>query len=257
MKNNYDQRKQNRIKRAEQLADKNAAQSEQLYSKAKEMSSVIPFGQPILIGHHSEKRDRRYREQIHNTFGKAFHAADMAKHYRDKAETIAGNDAISSDDPEAITKLKNELKHLNENHEFLKSAIRCAKKNDKTAFMLLKGATEDVWYKISNGMCGFNGFTLSNNLANMRRIKHRIKELEIYACRESKETIIKEVRIVENVEANRLQLFFPSRVSKETYKALRKNGFVWCPSAGAFQRQLKTYALRIAKDFLNERESFY
>ena len=25
--------------------------------------SVIPFGQPILIGHHSEKRDRNYRRR--------------------------------------------------------------------------------------------------------------------------------------------------------------------------------------------------
>lgn len=50
------------------------------------MASVIPFGQPILIGHPSEQRDRNYRDKIHNTFGKAFAMQDKAAYYEDKAE---------------------------------------------------------------------------------------------------------------------------------------------------------------------------
>jgi Domain of unknown function (DUF3560) len=30
------------------------------------MASVIPFGQPILVGHYSEKSDRRHRSRIHS-----------------------------------------------------------------------------------------------------------------------------------------------------------------------------------------------
>ncbi|MEE8059026.1 MAG: DUF3560 domain-containing protein [Pseudomonadales bacterium] len=45
-------------------------ESQTVYKRAKDMAPVIPFGQPILVGHHSEHRDRRYRDRIHNTFVK-------------------------------------------------------------------------------------------------------------------------------------------------------------------------------------------
>ena len=48
------------------------------------MASAIPFGQPILVGHHSEGRDRRYRDRIHNTFGKAFATMDKADYYEER-----------------------------------------------------------------------------------------------------------------------------------------------------------------------------
>lgn len=55
------------------------------------------------------------------------------------------------------------------------------------------------------------------------------------------------VRIVENQELNRLQLFFPDRTDKETYQKLRKNGFLWSPRNKCFQRQLTDNARRAAK----------
>ncbi|MBK1439783.1 DUF3560 domain-containing protein [Parapedobacter sp. ISTM3] len=76
-----------RAERAEKRADKADRQSDALYNAATEMSSAIPFGQPILIGHHSEQRDRRYRERMFNTMGKSVKEQEKAAYYRDKAET--------------------------------------------------------------------------------------------------------------------------------------------------------------------------
>ena len=80
-------------------------EAERLHEHAHQMADVIPFGQPILVGHHSEGRDRRYRERIHNTFGKAFATMDKAGHYERKAASV-GTGGISSDDPDAVDKLK-------------------------------------------------------------------------------------------------------------------------------------------------------
>ncbi|WZN40705.1 DUF3560 domain-containing protein [Chitinophaga pollutisoli] len=55
MKHDYQERKQNRITRALELARKKEQESDQLYDHANKMASVIPMGQPILVGHHSEK----------------------------------------------------------------------------------------------------------------------------------------------------------------------------------------------------------
>lgn len=81
------ERAEHRVVNAERRSQKAAEQSNSLYEKAREMAEVIPFGQPIHIGHHSEKRDRNYRDKIHNTYGKAFKEADKADYYTDKAET--------------------------------------------------------------------------------------------------------------------------------------------------------------------------
>lgn len=79
-------RAENRAERAEHSAEKADAKSDALYSYAKKMADIIPFGQPILVGHHSEKSDRNFRNKIHNTFGKAFAEMDKSTYYKEKAE---------------------------------------------------------------------------------------------------------------------------------------------------------------------------
>ena len=63
MKSNYEERKQNRLEAYQNLAAKNESLSTSLWKQSDKMASVIPMGQPILVGHHSEKRDRNYRER--------------------------------------------------------------------------------------------------------------------------------------------------------------------------------------------------
>lgn len=74
-----------RAERFEDRADTAAERSDALYKRAHTMAEAIPFGQPILVGHHSEKRDRNYRDRIHGTFGKAFEENDKRKHYESRA----------------------------------------------------------------------------------------------------------------------------------------------------------------------------
>ena len=78
-----------RAERFEALAEKTHDKANQLHSDAERMASVIPFGQPILIGHHSERSDRNYRDRIHNKYGKAFETFDKAKEYEEKASTAS------------------------------------------------------------------------------------------------------------------------------------------------------------------------
>lgn len=76
-----------RAERSVNRAEKAKQRSDSLYNTASEMASVIPMGQPILVGHHSEKRDRRYREQIHNKMGQSVREQEKAEYYRSKAES--------------------------------------------------------------------------------------------------------------------------------------------------------------------------
>lgn len=85
--NREQQRAEHRTESAEYRAEKATKESEQTYERAKNMAGAIPFGQPILIGHHSEQRDRNYRDKIYNTFGKSFKLQEKAEYYKDKAES--------------------------------------------------------------------------------------------------------------------------------------------------------------------------
>jgi len=88
MKHDFEERKNRRIINAQNRAIKNEAEADSLYNSAKKMASFIPMGQPILVGHHSEKGHRRYRGKIHDKFGKSFEKRDKAEYYADKAESI-------------------------------------------------------------------------------------------------------------------------------------------------------------------------
>jgi hypothetical protein len=256
MRNNFEERRQNRVNYAQTQAAKNDKKAEQLYSSAKKMADCIPFGQPILVGHHSEKRDRNFRKKIHNTFGKSFEAQDKAKHYDRKAEAIENNTAIFSDDPQALEKLQSKLVGLQRNQEFMKAANKCIKRKDKEGFLKIPRATEKMWEQLITPdpmkRVGFAGYALQNNNAEIGRVKQRIALMEKQANQETKDIIINGVRLVENVEANRVQLFFNGKPAEEIRKQLKANGFRWCPSENAWQRHLNNWAIRVARELLEK-----
>lgn len=102
--NKYEEKQARRKEYYEAKSKALENEAEELSNRASKMASAIPFGQPILVGHHSERRDRRYREKIHNTFAKSFETQEKAKYYAAKAESV-GMGGISSDDPDAIKKI--------------------------------------------------------------------------------------------------------------------------------------------------------
>lgn len=247
MKHDFHERKANRIENAENQSAKNAAASTTFYLRSKEMSSVIPMEQPILVGHHSEGRDRRYRDKIWNTMGKSVEAQKKAGYYADKAEAIKNNDAIFADDPDAIEKLEAKLKDLQAAQDFMKSANKCIRNQDREAFLKLPMATAATWDELTQpkrfGGMGFAGFSLTNNNANIRRIKQRIYELKAQEVKPAIDKEINNVRVYENREANRLQLIFPGKPPGEIIAKLKGHGFRWCRSEQAWQRHISPSAI--------------
>lgn len=55
------------------------------HDDARAIADHIPFGQPILVGHHSERRARRDAERIENHMRRAVSAWDSAEHWKHRA----------------------------------------------------------------------------------------------------------------------------------------------------------------------------
>ncbi len=78
-------RASDRVERMENRAEKAEKESTAAYQRAKQIGDFIPFGQPILVGHHSEKRHRRDLEKIDNSMRKSVEASEKAEYYENKA----------------------------------------------------------------------------------------------------------------------------------------------------------------------------
>lgn len=111
--NHYEQKKAARVDRLRARAQKQrefAAQNDlSLYGEEK---SGIPLGQPILVGHHSERRHRRHLERIENRVRKGYEAARYADKLEERANAAESRTAIDSDDPEALNKLGSKVEDL-------------------------------------------------------------------------------------------------------------------------------------------------
>ena len=71
-------------------ADRHTTTALAAHAKARELGDQIPFGQPILVGHHSENRMRRHANRIHQAMDTAVAAAEQADDTRRRAQ-IASN----------------------------------------------------------------------------------------------------------------------------------------------------------------------
>lgn len=102
--NPYEQRLEDKKMRYEEMAAKTDAESKRMAQVSRDMISAIPMGQPILVGHHSEMRDRRYRQRAWDKMDKAYELSKKSDYYERKAGSV-GKAGISADDANAIAKL--------------------------------------------------------------------------------------------------------------------------------------------------------
>jgi Domain of unknown function (DUF3560) len=247
--NAYEERLERKRDRYKSLAVKARQQSDSIYKSARSMGQCIPFGQPILIGHHSERRDRNFRNRIHNTYGKSFKLNDKASYYEGKADSV-GSGGISSDDPEAIQKLKAELAACEANQANMKAANKLLKKRDMAGLKAL-GYSDEAIHELLNprfsNNIGYAPFTLSNNNANIRRIKLRIQDLENRAKRQDKEEERNGYTYREDTAENRVMFIFDGKPDEATRGVLKRHTFKWSPSRGAWVRHLNSAGLYAAQ----------
>lgn len=272
----YAERRNARLARYEELDEKRSQQAEATHAEARQMASVIPFGQPILVGHHSEKRDRNYRERIHNKFGKSFELAAKARYFEEKARTVETNRAVSSDDPEAILKLNDKLAQLEASQAHMKQVNAAWRKageplpNDQQAWqrvadllgesfaeldeLRLDAAQRYAWCKDA---VPYPGYALSNQSAEIRRVKARIEQLTKAAAREVVDVGYGEFRYVEDVDENRVEFLFAGKPPQATRDLLKQQGFRWSRKSGAWQRLLNDagrYAARVVINQLTQEQ---
>ena len=159
-----------------------------------------------------------------------------------------GMGGIRQDDPQAIPKLQKKLAGLEKAQETMKAVNAYYRKHgtldgcphlSPESLENLKADMASGWHYEKKP---FQSWELSNNNAEIRRVRQRIESL----------TRANEVAYVGwefdggHVEANRdqgrLQVFFDGKPEADARQQLKEHGFRWAPSVGAWQRLLNDNA---------------
>lgn len=163
-----------------------------------------------------------------------------------------GMGGISADDPQAVSKLEKKLEKLEASQELMKAVNAYYRKHgtlDGCPHLTERGI-ENLKADMASGWHyekkPFQSWQLSNNNAEIRRLKGRIEELTRHkeAAYVGWEFDGGTVEI--NREANRLQIFFEGKPDAAVRDELKSNGFRWSPKAEAWQRQLNDTTIRVA-----------
>ena len=146
----YSERKERKINALNQRAIKSSVIANQEINSAHEMGSVIPLGQPILIGHHSEKEHRAHLKRIDAAYRRANEAKDKAAYYHNRADAAENNQSISGDDAEAVNRYKSKLEQLEAAQKQMKAVNKAWKQGKEALYSL--GLTEMDIEKIKSKM---------------------------------------------------------------------------------------------------------
>jgi hypothetical protein len=97
-----------KLAKRKQWAEKAEARAEQRSATVHSILEPIPLGQPVLVGHHSEKRHRRALDRADANMRKAAEESALAHHHTQKADGLARqlDRSIFSDDPDAVEQLR-------------------------------------------------------------------------------------------------------------------------------------------------------
>lgn len=171
-----------------------------------------------------------------------------------------GHGGIMSDDERAIEKLEKKLEALEKHHEWMKGVNVWYRKHKTLDGCPLLTAEQIEEAKASmardwrvNSM-PFQSWELSNNNANIRRIRERIEAIkkEQERAEQPTETTYDGCVLIENAEACRIQLIFDGKPEENVRAILKANGFRWAPSEKAWQRLLNENGRRAAQQVIRE-----
>lgn len=141
-------------------------------------------------------------------------------------------------------KLQEQMKAVNAAHKaFLKDP---ASLDTSTLPDALKAEVRDYKPAYSWEPHPIAPFQLTNNSANIRRMKERLEKITANRATPATEQSGANARMEDCPSDNRVRLFFPGKPAEEVRSRLKSNGFRWSPTIGAWQAYRNHNALETA-----------
>lgn len=178
---------------------------------------------------------------------------DEFRNWRDRAWKSINRSKAEKNELPPLEDVRNRLASRKDMQQKMKTANTIIRKGVDVESKLLEILASDIVKQILNPVRGygkgFARFELTNNLAEIKRLEARLAELEkkeAAGVDGNKSQEFGAITLIENFEADRVQLVFPDKPDDKTRTLLKGNGFKWSPNAGAWQRKMTPQGVRIA-----------
>lgn len=232
------ERLERKVELRREWAEKRLAKAESSYARSNALVEHIPFGQPILIGHHSERTHRNTITKAQNAMRAAAESTTMAHHHESKAKGLESQleNTVFSDDPDAIEQLQSKIEAGERQRDVMKAAnkiVRAKPKNELTEAKL--AALKAIGINEANGrrlfepdFCGRFGFpdySITNLGANLRRMRDRIAQIKTRNARQEMSEQAEEGVLVEG--GVYVRITFAEKPDRDILNDLRGANFYW------------------------------
>lgn len=239
------ERLERKLEKREEWAQSARTQATENFNRSENVLAGIPMGQPILIDHYSARSHINALKKSEAAMEKSYEATKRAEEHERKAEGLARQleTSIFSDDADAIEKLEAKIKNLEQLQEEMKTANRIMRNvrtsdEQKAAELKKLGLSDDSIKSLleppmfSYQQRGFPAYALTNNNANIRRLKERIEDIKRrqerqQAAAESPNGVKLETFKGQWSETEYCRVIFAEKPDYSIIKDLKANGFYW------------------------------
>ncbi len=228
-----------RLERRRTWAAGREADSTRRFNAAHNLVKDIPFGQPILVGHHSEGRHRRVLDRADSNMRRGVESAKMAEVHTSKAANIeaALDRTIFSDDANAIDALRERIAYrkaaadrVTELNKLIRKELKAGltpgwmdriKATDEEKRQMVRNVSD--WRKSPL----FPPYVNSNMRNLIRADEQRVKDIERQQARQARAEAAGGVLIETSADKEHAQVSFTEKPARAILDALKAAGFHW------------------------------
>lgn len=175
-----------------------------------------------------------------------------------RGKLCPGERPIMSGDADAVERLKTKIREAEARQEHMKAVNatirKLAKSGDDVVIMRLqmRGLSEALAKEMLKGDAfgnkGYASYEITNNAANIRRMKQRLAHLERTKAIPDSTAQGSAARLEDCPAENRVRLYFPGKPAAEIRTRLKQRGFRWSPIIGAWQAYRNEYTMTTARE---------
>lgn len=227
------ERLERKAERRREWAEKAQVRSQAASNTAHAIASGIPFGQPILVGHHSERHHRRDIARMDSNMRKAVENDKLANHHSSAAAGIehALDHSIFSDDDDAIQALEARIQEREQERARMVEINKLFRKKDAAGLTALglnfEQLQEQVKTQHSWNQKPYAGYELSNLGGRITADRKRLEQLKKQKARKDRAEAAVNGVILDECGGGYCVVTFAEKPDLEILTALKANAFSW------------------------------
>lgn len=224
--------------------------NELLSSKSRIISPMItgPANFPV-------RRNQKANDAYHNKYGKFMEWNSKARGSISRKIERHEKQRIMEDAGGEVALMKQKLKKAEDHQQEMKDANKIIRKKipeSERVEQLEKIGVKAGMGKLLIETGGYETYQMTNNNANIKRMKERVKEMEAKEATPTSTIKFSGGEIIDNNQEDRVQIFFDEKPDTNMRTKLKGSGWRWSPSNGVWQRKRTNAALHSAKQITGE-----